>query len=290
MEGGGDPRIPAASPATPACRRDPMCGRFTLHASPDEIQRELGLPERPEHVPRYNIAPGQEILTVSLEEGRLAARPRRWGLVPAWAEDPAIGSRMINARSETVAEKPAFRVPFARRRCLVVADGFYEWKSSGAGKRPFHIRVPSGRPFAFAALWERWGKGRHPIESCTILTTSANERVRGIHERMPVILDAAARARWLAPDATREELLSLLRPFADDGLEAYEVSTLVNRPANDEPECLAPIAGDGPELADGRPLDPSAGRTTDDDEDRSPGDRPVPDLVRGSGEEQLPLL
>jgi putative SOS response-associated peptidase YedK len=268
-----------------------MCGRFTLHASPDEIQRELGLPDRPEHAPRYNIAPGQEVLTVSLEEGRLAARPRRWGLVPAWAEDPAIGNRMINARSETVAEKPAFRGPFARRRCLVVADGFYEWKSTAAGKRPFHLREPSGRPFAFAALWERWGRGRHPIESCTILTTSANERVRGIHERMPVILDADARARWLAPDATREELLSLLRPFADDGLEAYEVSTLVNRPANDGPECLAPFtAGDGPAAAGGPSLAPSAGRTPDDDEDRSAGDRAVPDLVRDPGEEQLPLL
>jgi putative SOS response-associated peptidase YedK len=265
-----------------------MCGRFTLHASPEAVQRELGLPAPPNISPRYNIAPGQDILTVSLEDGLLDARLRRWGLIPAWAEDPAIGNRMINARAETVAEKPAFRGPFVRRRCLVVADGFYEWKSTGAGKRPFHIRAPSGRPMTFAALWERWGKGRHPIESCTILTTSANRLVGEVHDRMPVILDAAARERWLAAAAAREELLDLLRPFPDDGLEAFEVSTLVNSPANDLADCLAPVAAEAADAGSGpSPTDRSTG---DDDQDRGHADRSVPRVVRGEGPEQLPLL
>ena len=215
-----------------------MCGRFIMKATPEAFESTLGLAPPPGYRPRYNIAPTQQVLAI-VAEGE-APRPRmlRWGLVPFWADDPSIGNRLINARAETVADKPAFRAAFQKRRCLVAADGFYEWQPRPGGKRPMRIALGSGRPFVFAGLWERWGKGAHPIETCTILTTTANEAVRPIHERMPVLLDPAGRERWLDPRASRPELLELLAPWEGEPLEAYEVSTLVNSPANDLPECL----------------------------------------------------
>lgn len=219
-----------------------MCGRYSLKASPDELKRALGLEAPPGYHPRYNIAPTQEVLAVTAEEDGTHPRLLRWGLVPFWADDPAIGNRMINARAETVAEKPAYRGAFARRRCLVVADGFYEWQRGPDGKRPMRIHKRSDEPFVFAGLWERWDKRGRPLETCTILTTAASPLMAPIHDRMPVILDGPGREAWLSPASGPETLLPLLRPYGADDLEAYEVSTLVNNPSHDIPECLDPVA------------------------------------------------
>lgn len=215
-----------------------MCGRFSLKASPDDLEKVLGAPPPPGYRPRFNIAPTQEILAVTTEEDRPSLRMLKWGLVPFWADDPSIGGRMINARAETVAEKPAYRSAFARRRCLVVADGFYEWQRLPGGKRPMRIRLRTGEPFLIAGLWERWAKQGMALESCTLLTTGPNDLMQPIHDRMPVILDADASRFWLSSSATSDDLLALLRPFPADRLEAYEVSTMVNNPAHDIPECL----------------------------------------------------
>ena len=188
----------------------------------------------------FNVAPTQEVLTVVGRETRCGGF-MRWGLIPHWAKDPKIGARMINARAETVAEKPAFRDVLRRRRCLVVADGFYEWQWVGASKRPMRIVMRSGEPFAFAGLWSVW---RDPdgnrIPLCAIITTSANDQLKPIHDRMPVILPRDVEEFWLDrsmddPDA----LSSVLTPYDDDTMEAYEVSTLVNPAANDGPEVIA---------------------------------------------------
>lgn len=218
-----------------------MCGRFTLKAPPDALTRLLGAPPPQGYRPRYNVAPTQQVLGLVAEDGRPEPRFLRWGLIPFWADDPAIGNRMINARAETVAEKPAYRNALARRRCLVVADGFYEWQKRPDGKHPMRIQLRSGEPFFFAGLWERWDRHGDPLETCTILTTAANPLVHPIHERMPVILPRPAADRWLDPAADRDGLLSLLRPYEGADLEAYEVSTLVNSPSNDRPECIVPL-------------------------------------------------
>jgi putative SOS response-associated peptidase YedK len=179
---------------------------------------------------------------VAGEDGSRRLISMRWGLVPYWAEDPGIGSRMINARAETAAEKPAFRDSFRRRRCLVAADGFFEWQKAPGGKQPYLIRLEGGAPFAFAGLWDRWrGRRGRVLETFTILTTTPNELVRPIHDRMPVILPAEARSRWLAEDAESEALRELLGPLPGEGMEAFPVSQLVNSPANDSLECLQPI-------------------------------------------------
>ncbi len=221
-----------------------MCGRFTL-TTPGEILAEIfELAEVPELSPRYNIAPTQPIATV-----RLVAEPKvrrldqlRWGLIPSWAKDPAIGNRMINARAETVSEKPAYRSAFRRRRCLVPADGFYEWRKTGASKQPFLVRKPGGQPFAMAGLWETWKPpgGGDPVESCAIITTDANDFMRPIHNRMPVIVERDAYGLWLDPGTDPAKLRALLRPCANDALEAYRVSRHVNDPRNDDPQCVAP--------------------------------------------------
>ncbi|HEX7119301.1 MAG TPA: SOS response-associated peptidase [Longimicrobiales bacterium] len=219
-----------------------MCGRYTM-ASPEEwIREEFDLFELPpDYRPRYNIAPSQDVLAIVRAGDGLRAGWLRWGLVPFWAKDAAIGSRMINARAETVATKPAFRDAFRRRRCLIVADGFYEWQKAGAARVPMWIHRASRRPFAFAGLWDRWQPpDGEPVVSCTIVTTGANDALRSIHERMPVILPPAARATWLDPAAEPDALAALLRPYAGDDLEAHAVSTLVNSPKNDIPECIAP--------------------------------------------------
>ena len=224
-----------------------MCGRYTLRTPPAELAQFFGLLREPDVRPRFNIAPTQQVLAVRFDE---AAAPRepvllRWGLVPFWADDLKIGNRMINARSDTVAAKPAFRASFKRRRCLVLADGFFEWRQLDSGKQPYHIRLKSDEPFAFAGLWEHWNKGQTPVDSCTIITTDANDFMSSIHDRMPVILPPDSYDLWLDPhNQDAPALTALLRPYADDDLTAVPVSTIVNNPRNDLPACVQPLTAD----------------------------------------------
>ena len=193
---------------------------------------------------RYNIAPSQTVLAVRMgpDKGERLIVPVRWGLIPFWADDPGIGDRMINARSESITEKPAFRHAFKSRRCLIPADGFYEWKKEKGGKQPYYIRMCDERLFVFAGLWDRWEKGDQPIESCTILTTSPNELVQPIHDRMPVILAQAEHDMWLDPDYPDSEgLLSILRPYPAEEMEAHPVSRRVNNPKNDDEGCVRSV-------------------------------------------------
>jgi putative SOS response-associated peptidase YedK len=219
-----------------------MCGRFTLGATAATLAAQFDLANVPTWTPRYNIAPTQEVLVVlqSSPQANREARLHRWGLIPPWAKDPSIGNRMINARAETVATKPAFRRAFKERRCLLLADGLYEWQRQERRKQPFYIRLRDGRPFAFAGLWEHWeGSEGMAIQSCTILTTTSNEVVGRIHDRMPVILSPTDYDRWLDPSIQEPAVLqTLLRPYPADEMTAYPVSTRVNDPANDSPECV----------------------------------------------------
>jgi putative SOS response-associated peptidase YedK len=217
-----------------------VCGRFTLTAPADVLADELGLAAAPTGLlPRYNIAPTQPVPVVTAWQ-RSAITLMRWGLIPSWADDPAVGSRLINARAETLADRPSFREAYQRRRCLVVADGFYEW-NKGPTRTPMYIRRRSRRPFAFAGLWDGWlAPTGALVRSCTIITTRPNELVAPIHDRMPVILDREARAAWLDEDADLAHLHGLLCACPADTLEAYAVSTLVSSPANDRPECIRP--------------------------------------------------
>jgi putative SOS response-associated peptidase YedK len=192
--------------------------------------------------PRYNIAPTQNVAVVrQSESGQRELAMLRWGLVPGWADDIAIGNRMINARGETVAEKPSFRTALKKRRCLVLADGYYEWKKTGKQKQPYLFHFEDDRPFAFAGLWERWTKGTEPLETCTIITTVASELSANVHDRMPAILNDAAVDHWLDPGVTdAAELVTLLGPFADPAFVADPVSTLVNSPTHEDARCVEP--------------------------------------------------
>ena len=222
-----------------------MCGRFTQAADGEIIARVFDLPEAPELSPRYNIAPTQDVAALRLaESGGRELVQLHWGLIPPWAKERAMGARMINARAETLAEKPAFRSAFRARRCLIVADGFYEWQKLGTRKQPHFIGFRDGRPFAFAGLWERWhGGGEEAVESCTIVTTEANELLAPIHDRMPVIVDPDDFAFWIDPSQKEtDRLAGLLRPYPPGPLEAYPVSLLVNSPANDTPACRKRLA------------------------------------------------
>ncbi len=191
----------------------------------------------------FNVAPTQQVLTV-VNDGENHARYMRWGLIPSWAKDASIGSRMINARAETLAEKPSFRSAFKRRRCLVLADSFYEWKKTGSGKTPMRIMLRSGEPFAFAGIWESWtNPDDERVLSCTIVTAEPNSFMESIHDRMPVILSREAEEVWLDQSIEDTAMLgSLLVPYADEELDAYEVPTLVNSPANNSPELVARVA------------------------------------------------
>ncbi len=224
-----------------------MCGRFTLTDPDAELLTQFDLPNLPPLEPRYNIAPSQPVPVVRRAADK-AAREMvlvRWGLIPFWAQDPGIGTRLINARAETVAEKPAFREAFRRRRCLVVADGFYEWQKQDGQKQPFYIRMRDGRPFAFAGLWERWrGADDTVIESCTLLTTGPNELMRPLHNRMPAILRPQDYNLWLDPEVQRPDLLqAVLIPYPAQEMIAYPVSRWVNSPDHDDPRCIEPLAG-----------------------------------------------
>lgn len=216
-----------------------MCGRYTLKTPAKELAERLGA-EATEISPSYNVAPSQEVAAILREDGVKKLEMLRWGLVPSWAKDPAIGNRMINARSETAHEKPSFRGAFKRRRCLIPADGFYEWRKEAGGKQPFHIRLEDGEPFAFAGLWESWDGGEGEVRTCAILTTEANGTMRPIHARMPVILPSDLRDAWLDPEAEKHELISMLEPYTGE-MEAYPVSRFVNRPTNNDPRCIEPV-------------------------------------------------
>ena len=221
-----------------------MCGRFTLTVNPADLQetfQDFTFPQQ--FAPRFNIAPTQPILAIPNDDQHTADF-FIWGLIPMWAKDPSIGNRMINARGETLEEKPAFRGSLKYKRCLILADGFYEWKSS-AGKKvktPFFIHMKDRKPFAFAGLWDSWNSpDGSQIKSCTIITTQPNELTSIIHDRMPVILHPRDYAKWLDPSPqTPEQLKPLIKPFPAELMNAYPVSTLVNTPANDTPELVVP--------------------------------------------------
>ena len=221
-----------------------MCGRYTLRTPVETLAEEFGISDPLPEIPtRYNIAPTQEVAVVLEEDEERKLEMLRWGLIPSWADDPAVGNKMINARSETAAEKPSFRTAFRKRRCLILADGFYEWQKTNGGKQPYYIRMEDGSPFAFAGLWESWDKYGGEIRSCTILTTDANEMVGEVHHRMPVILPPETYDLWLDPDMRETGLLlDLLRPYPDDGMEAYPVSRFVNSPSNDDERCVESVA------------------------------------------------
>jgi putative SOS response-associated peptidase YedK len=192
--------------------------------------------------PRYNIAPTQQVLAVRQEDA--AQQPRgamlRWGLIPSWAREKKLAASLINARSDSVAGKPSFRTAFKRRRCLILADGFYEWKKGPFPKQPYHIRRKDGEPFAFAGLSEMWGGEQPPIESCTIITTKANDVVRPLHDRMPVILEPRDYALWLNPTYGDQGVLQeMLRPYSPEQMATVPVSTFVNNARNEGEECLA---------------------------------------------------
>jgi putative SOS response-associated peptidase YedK len=226
-----------------------VCGRYTLTGPLSNLVDSFEVP--PPHfdyVPRFNIAPTQDAPVVAADAVGRRMGLLRWGLVPFWAKDPSMGSRMINARSETVAEKPAFRTAFRRRRCLVPADGFFEWKviEEGTGatktKVPYWIHLPEREVVGFAGLWESWEHTEEdPLHTFTILTTEASESIRHIHPRMPVILSSSDYDSWLSPDSSEAELQALLRPYPPSELLSYPVSTLVNSPMNDEPGCIEPL-------------------------------------------------
>jgi len=222
-----------------------MCGRFTLWLQFGDLVKAFPGLTFPEFLPpRYNIAPTQDVAVVP-NDGLKQVQLFRWGLVPFWAKDPSIGNRMINARAETVAEKPAYRAAYRRRRCLVLADGFYEWRKEPGSrtKTPMYIQLASGEPFAFAGLWEVWRPDDTPLFTYTIITTEPNALLEPIHNRMPVILPREAYDRWLDPAEKRAGSFSdLLVPCPAEEMVAYPVSTYVNRPGNDSPVCVAPVA------------------------------------------------
>ncbi len=222
-----------------------MCGRFTLRTPAAILKDYFGLAELPTLTPRYNIAPSQPVGIVRTESADRRWRTARWGLVPAWADDERIGNRMINARAETVASKPAFRDAYVERRCVIPADGFYEWqRSPGGARQPYYMTLADESPFGFAALWERWRDraSGEVVESCALLTTEPNELLRPIHDRMPVLLHQDAVAEWLRPEAAPAALAVLLQPFPAGLMRARAVGTHVNRPANDDPQCIAPAS------------------------------------------------
>ena len=217
-----------------------MCGRFTQRTDSKELARAFGVAAAPEAEPRYNITPFQEVLGVyESPEGR-EMRFFKWGLVPRWAKDASVGARLFNARSETVAEKPSFREAFRKRRCIIPADGFYEWRKEGGRKQPFYFRMKDDSPFGFAGLWERWeGEAGAPVNSCTILTTEANEVLRPVHDRMPVIIHPEEYSLWLGAEAREGDLLrEMLRPYPAGEMVGYPVSPLVNSPVSRGPELI----------------------------------------------------
>jgi putative SOS response-associated peptidase YedK len=224
-----------------------MCGRFAFYSPREAVLAVFGVEYPFELEPRYNIAPTQAVAAIRGDEtGRPQAVQLRWGLVPFWAKDPAIGNRLINARAETLADKPSFRSAWRKRRCVILANGFYEWRAAGKGsgsKTPYYIARADEAPIGFAGLWERWEKGEAPLETCTIITTAANRRLRDIHDRMPVILAPEVLRTWVDPGQPPEVLKALLQPAADELLTTREVSRAVNSPAHEGAGLIAASSG-----------------------------------------------
>ena len=234
----------------PTSKNAGMCGRFALRLNPKSLCKIFDVFLVPSVEPRYNIAPTQEILVVrrSSDNNKREMALLRWGLIPHWTKDPKkMRSQLINARSETAAEKPSFRDAFRSRRCLIPADGFYEWQRRGGNKQPYFIGLKDGGVFSFAGLWDEWqGPDGKSIQTCTILTTGPNDVIAPIHDRMPVILDSSAYEKWLDPGVTdHRELEPILTPFDADKMVSYPVSNVVNSPRNDVPECVKPLDDPG---------------------------------------------
>ena len=233
-----------------------MCGRYTVTASPEVLRALFAYAEQPNFPPRYNIAPTQPIAIVRLVDGKRQFALVRWGLLPSWVKDPKTFTLLINARGESVVDKPAFRAAMKRRRCLIPAGGFYEWQKAGDRKRPFYVHAKSGEPLAFAGLWETWtGPNGEELDTAAIVTTRANKTLGPIHDRMPVIVPPEAFDLWLNSnevDATTAS--ALIAPAPDGLLEAYEISTAVNRTANDNAKLLEPIVPGQLQPADVKPM------------------------------------
>jgi putative SOS response-associated peptidase YedK len=218
----------------------PMCGRSTLHDAPTNILERFSLPPvLPGFEPHFNIAPTQLQWTI-LRDGASSAEVRqlKWGLVPSWANDPSIGNRMVNARAESLTERPSFRETLETRRCVILADGYYEWKVVGKSKVPMYFRLSDGRAFGLAGLWDRWERGDTMLETCTVITTDASPLAATVHDRMPALLVDEATTSWLDPSAKLGDLRSFLSPYSRNDLEMYEVGRYVNNAANDSPACI----------------------------------------------------
>lgn len=220
-----------------------MCGRFTQRKPAERVKREFQLEEVPSIEARYNIAPTQDILAIRRRDNSNEAVMLKWGLIPSWAKDATIGAKLINARSETVEEKPSFREAFKKRCCIIPVDGFYEWQRTGGRKQPYYFRFKDDRLFGFAGLWEKWGTPEGEIlETCSILTTEANEVLKPVHDRMPVILHPEAYDLWLDEDVRKQELCKeLLCPYPASEMTANPVSVAVNSPRNQGEQLVQPI-------------------------------------------------
>lgn len=216
-----------------------MCGRFNLTASGQEITEHFELKKVPRHEVLFNIPPGQKILNVvQLEDSSRKGVYLHWGLIPSWSKDRKISSHLINARGETLREKPSFRSAFKKRRCLIPATGFYEWRKTESGKQPYHIHKPGNSIFAFAGLWEHWENQGETVYSCTIITTEANELMQPIHDRMPVVIDVENYSLWLDKKSNPVELQQLLESRMYNKFQTTRISTYVNNPANNDADCL----------------------------------------------------
>jgi len=236
-----------------------MCGRYTVTSSPEALRALFGYEEQPNFPARYNIAPTQPIAIVRTVDGKRHFALVRWGLLPSWVKDPKTFTLLHNARGESAADKPAFRAAMKRRRCLIPADGFYEWQAACDRKRPFYVRAKSGAPLAFAGLWETWtGPNGEELETAAIVTTRANRTLASIHERMPVIVPPEGFELWLnANEVDATTAAALIAPAPDNLLEAYEISTAVNRTTNDNPKLLEPVV---PRQLQPAPIKPTAKR------------------------------
>lgn len=216
-----------------------MCGRFNLTANAEKIVDHFSLRKLPRHEISYNIAPGQKILSVvKLADGDFKGVNLHWGLIPSWSKDKKIASKLINARAETISEKPSFRNAFKKRRCLIPATGFFEWQVQPEGKQPFHIHYPNNALFAFAGLWEHWDDKQETIYSCTIITTAANQLMQSIHARMPVIIGADRYDQWLQTDISAPELHDILNQDIYRDMQIDPISHHVNNPAHNDAKCL----------------------------------------------------
>ena len=217
-----------------------MCGRFAFYSPREAVQEYFGIEVTFALEPRYNVAPSQEVAVIRQPaDTKPEAAMLKWGLVPFWAKDAAIGGRMINARAETVAEKPAFRQAFKRRRCVILADGFYEWHTENGRKTPYFISLKIDRPFAMAGLWESWNSAdQPPLETCAIITTTASKSIGKLHHRMPVILDAPTATDWIQADRDPDVLIAMLKSYNDEEIQAWPVNRTVNNPVNQGPTLI----------------------------------------------------